>query len=238
MQKVILLSSARSGTNYFLDIFSKTVPNSLVLKEIFRKDGDNLDFLSELFKQPSDQIIKYFNEYPVDAWNDLINSISNETEYLVVKLFYYHIDNLSFFLHHISKDHIVVHLIRKNIFNTYISLQLALHTGKWQSIKKSNNDDIELIINRNELIKFIDYRTKEIWKIKNTNIFMNYFEIYYEDISKNSSSCITAISKILNTSTNINVPASLKKQKVKPNMEIIKNYSDIADLDKEIEFHH
>lgn len=238
MEKLILLSSSRSGTNYFLDIFSKALPNSLVLKEIFRKSGDNLDILSGIFEVSTDQIMRYFNKKPVESWEDLINFVSNDFEYLIAKLFYYHIDNPSFFLRHISEDHTIVHLIRKNIFNTYISLKIALQTNKWQSFTISDNNNIELIIDRNELLKFISERTKEINKFRNNYVYKNYHELYYEDISKNPSQCISAISKILKTNIFRNVSPEIKKQKVDSNMTIIKNYQDIADLDAEIDFEY
>jgi len=126
---LVVLSGSRSGTNYFLSVYKEMVPDAVVLREVFRKGGDNLPELAELTGMPMTRLAVLGQEEPVALWKILRQAVGSRP--LALKIFYYHARPESPIWERFAKEARIVHLLRRRILDTLISRKLAEATGRW-----------------------------------------------------------------------------------------------------------
>ena len=131
----------------------------------------------------------------------------------------------------------IIHLIRQNLLDTYVSLQYANLTNSWiikpKDIQEDKsqyfkNDTKSITVNPSSLEKYfekIDFYVKKI-----RNMFTNrsyYMEVYYKDLDTNYYSTITNLFEFLGVKKKLNSKPILK-QSSRPNQEKITNYEELA----------
>lgn len=233
----LLVSSGRSGTNYFLSVYSQVFPNDIVVKEIFRREGDSFSLLEKHLGLEKDDIMELVKFDKVGLWNDLIGKARVENTGAIAKIFYQHalIDDPIW--SHIKDETRVIHLIRRSQFDVYVSLQVALKSGKWQDFGREdgNKGVTSVFIDRSNLESFLMTKKRRIeWAREYFSTKTNYDEIFYEDIEESPLKCARAICSIYGETAPDSVSTSQRKQKTLPNEEIVTNYSEVADLDVEM----
>jgi len=231
MRKTIVISVARSGTNYALNVIDKLLDKPLMLKEIFRDAGDNHEILNKLVNY--DGLSK--QDKGLKLWQN-IAEVAEQHEYtdLVAKIFYYHRAQDTELWNSFNDDHTIIHLIRGNIFNMFVSLKLAELTDQWQLKNDEDRKSIDsLVIDRAELLAFIEEMKKLICKVRSEKSNLdNYHEIYYEDIASSVSDCMERLAKIYHIEDFEVRDVEQRRQKVLSNEELIENYSEVSDLDR------
>lgn len=231
----ILVSSARSGTNYFLDVYSACFPGDVVLGEIFRSEGDNLNRLRRLLGLTEEQVLAGVRDDPLAIWKALEAICRARRRGLVAKAFYYHARNRCSLWEHFRDQNRVVHLIRRNAFDVLVSLELARQTGRWKEYRGRPTDTNlgkRIYIPRVEMEEHCEKHRQNVVSARKYFAGSDYSEIMYEDIAESTADCVSTLSAIYPES-NIggNVRIQLKKQKKRRNSEIVENYDEISDLD-------
>lgn len=233
----ILLSAARSGTNYFLTVYSKCFPRDFVAKEIFRPTGDSLSLIKELTSLSKDEVLSLIASDPLKLWTTIVDQAAAEERNALAKIFYYHVDTENPLWAHFRDNDRVIHLIRRNAFDAFVSHKVATQTGKWQEFGKDKqpSEVSPLILDRDEVSHFIESRKVQV---ENARTFFNnsdYSEIFYEDIATSVKACTQKICDIFEVKApSKGVAISLRKQKSKRNIELISNYDEVAEFDKDI----
>lgn len=233
----ILVSSARSGTNYFLSVYRKIFPRDLVLKEIFRQQSDSLNLVADHIGKDPETIVKMANTDQLGLWREIVDRSDAIGQRTIAKIFYYHTPQDGILMEYFRAHSNVIHLIRRNIFDVYISTILARRTGQWQLLGNHtrSSDPEPFAIDRAE---FEDFRRTRIDQTRLARAFFagspNYREVFYEDICDRPEDCGRAIGEIFGVDPASEIRIQQKRQKSLTNSALITNYSDVADLDAPI----
>jgi hypothetical protein len=209
-------------------------PKDTVLKEIFRSGSDSLSQLSPLLGRSNPEIIELAKENPLALWREITDRAERQGKATLAKIFYYHTPADSPLMKHFHENCNVIHLIRRNLFDCYVSGALARMTGQWQGFEgdATTRPPEPFTIDRADLEKFLRQRTKEI---ELTRAYFagksQYYEVFYEDIASGAYDCAKAIGKIFDAKADTNISVRQRKQKALPNSKLIANYDDVSDLD-------
>lgn len=235
-RKTILVSSSRSGTNYFLNIYSKCFPGDVVLKEIFRKGSDSLKPMQALTGLDEAALVRLAETDPVGLWTRLLAQAGAGGQGLIAKIFYYHAAPDAPLWREFDEGCRVVHLIRRNLFESYLSAEVARRTGEWQAfVGMSGERRVEpFAIDAAEADRFIQTRRAHVLRTRDFFVGKSdYAELFYEDIATESRLCAQAIGRIWGQDfSGLDVEADLRKQKVEDNTRLVLNYAEVAALDR------
>ena len=230
----ILLSSGRSGTNYLLAVYAEMFPKDLVLKEIFRPKSDSLRLLSQFIGRNDAEIVELANNNQVQLWTEISAQSEAQGRRAIAKIFYSHTQADGLLMKHFREKNTVIHLIRRNFFDVFVSIVVAQKTGKWQSFVGDAFTPApeSFALNRAEVERFFRQRTKEIQTAR--AYFSgnpNYHEVFYEDIASDPLLCAKAIGAIFNVNPDKKILIDQHRQKYLPNSVLVTNYSEVKDLD-------
>lgn len=231
---VVVLSSSRSGTNYFLSVFAEVVPNAVVLREVFRPGGDNLPELAKLTGLSRDRLATIGQDEPTVLWDMLKHAAGARP--LAVKIFYYHAAPDSPIWAQIAKDASVVHLVRRRVLDSFISRELAEATGQWfmPSGASHPTQTPQIAINPLAADAFIKQRQTYVRNFRARFRGADIHEIGYEDISDDPLDCAREIARLTQQSLPSVMPRlPIARQKIWSNREIVSNYDEIKALDRQ-----
>jgi hypothetical protein len=229
----ILLSSARSGTNYFMSVYKKCFPDDIVVKEIFRKGGDSLAVLEELLDLPGEQILSLQETDPLALWRQIKAQAARQQVGAMAKIFYYHQPSDHPLWAHFRDQDRIVHLIRRNAFDVFVSYRMAQETGRWLDFGKSDKPPVNRIrLDVQELEAFLDQQRTHLQRARHTFADSDYAEVFYEDIAASVQACAARIETIFGPlQTKPPHKIGLRKQKQTENSDLVENYDEVAHLD-------
>lgn len=228
--KFIILCRSRTGSNLLLNQlqFHKNVR---VFYEIFSQDKSPKEFwdyinydIQDIRKLKQNNPIKFLDSF-------VFREMPFNVEAVGFKLFYYHAkQGKSQEIWQYLQDQPelkIIHLVRKNLLETYASKQIALATNSWyikNGERVKNNPVIKL--DYKETIKAFE-QTRKLEAEKDT-FFQNYqiLKIFYEDLVKDNLAEMEKIQKFLDVKP---TPVSISTQKRSPQslQQIIQNYSEL-----------
>ncbi len=231
----ILISSARSGTNYFLNVYAKCYQNDFVAKEIFRKGGDSLTALEELLQLPRDRILSIQETNPSELWRRIEKSCDLHSRRAIAKIFYYHVPEDGTLWKLFQAKTRVVHLIRRNAFNAFLSREIAQQTGRWQEFVGNNNRHPfagRLRLDPVQLENYISSQRAHLSRIRKLYVECDYHEVFYEDISESIECCVAIMPDIFGE-LDSEAPSSIniERQKKAANEDLVLNYDEVAHFD-------
>ncbi len=230
---LVVLSSARSGTNYFLSVFQKMAPDGVVLREVFRKGGDNLPELAELTGLPRSRLVTLGQDDPVALWQMLRKAAGSRP--LAVKIFYYHARPGSPIWDRLIDEARIIHLVRRRILDTLVSRKLAEDSGTWFQPSHVDGPPArpEVRLDPTEVATFISERQAYVQSFRERFRNADLHEVSYEDIAADPKLCAERIAQV----TGLPMPAfpmqlPIRKQNTWAIPDIVSNYNEIADFDK------
>lgn len=230
----ILLSAARSGTNYFLSVYSKCFPRDFVAKEIFRPAGDSFPLIEELTGLGKDEVLALIASDPLKLWTTIVDQAAAEERNALAKIFYYHVDTENPLWAHFRDNDKVIHLIRRNAFDVFVSHKVATQTGKWQEFGKDKQPtEVEpLILDRAEIEAFLNKQRGYVDHARAYFAGADYSELFYEDIAESTETCAQAICDLYGVPLpSHSISIGLRKQKSQTNRDIVANYDEVAEFD-------
>ena len=230
----LLLSSARSGTNFFLAVYGKCYPQDFVVREIFRPKFDSLPKLVSLLKLPEEEIKRLVEQDPVGLWRQITARCAETERHALAKIFYIHAEPEAELWQHFRETTKIVHLIRRNQFDAFLSQKIARQTGKWQRLRGSEDSErppkVKLWPGATK--RFLDQQQAHVDWARDTFGAADYTEVFYEDIAASAEVCAEAIQRIYGrpaAATDFDI--WLRKQKTVTNAELVENYEDVQHLD-------
>lgn len=238
LSQIILVSSSRSGTNYFLDVYARCFPEDVVLREIFRPGGDSLRSIAQLTGVSEADIVSKFLPDPLLLWKRIVDAGATNGKSVIAKIFYYHAPGESPLWRYFKSNSIVVHLIRMNLLDSFVSLKIAQSTGVWVSRQaKAFETPRRMSLDADEAEKFARERANQISWARSYFSGSNYREIFYEDIQASPVACAQAIlgMKLKGDRLPQALPfdAPTTKHARPSNRELIENYAEVAHLDRD-----
>ena len=231
----ILVSSARSGTNFLLSVYRKIFPDEFVMNEIFRSGSDSFAILRDLLNIDQDEAARLAEEDPVGLWQMVKTASQQKNKKSIAKIFYYHQKKENPIWKHFHENDTVIHLVRRNPFDVLVSHKIATQTGLWQDFGREagRREDISLRLDVAELDAFIQRQYNYVEYVRNFFKDSDFTEVFYEDIQASANSCaavLRGIKGVSETGDDINI--ALKKQKNRHNRELVVNYDEVSHLDR------
>jgi len=232
----MLVSTARSGTNYLLAVYQKCFPDEFVVKEIFRRDGDSFQQLEKLLRINNDEAIRMARYDALGLWQKVKVAAARGNRRAAAKIFYYHQQSSDPIWSHFKSNDQVIHLIRRNPFDVLVSLKVATLTNKWMDFgeKNSRPKDVGLSLDRSEVLSFIQEQHDYVEAKREFFRGADYHEVFYEDVKDSENTLAATLCAMRGVDApSAPVKIGLKKQKVRSNAEIVLNYDAVADLDRQ-----
>jgi LPS sulfotransferase NodH len=209
-RKFIILSRSRTGSNLLLSYLNNH-PNIVANHEIFQRPSKKgyEKILNKQFKMYPKSIkavgFKIFYNHPLgeennELWSELVN----------------------------MKELYVLHLKRKNILRTLISLKLALVSDTWVKYSSEHSKKKSVTFTKSELMEgFI--QTKN-WEMRGEEMFNDHplLTIWYEELISESVETFNNITDFLNLEPS-EVNTYLKKQNPEKSRNLISNYDELIN---------
>ena len=243
MIKFILLGHGRSGSTLVVKSLAQH-PNIRMAGELFHESQDERKRAFEGLNRtyPPDKAEKHYYLEDTDGAKFLREDVFYERPWPEIraagfKLFYVHARNHSetrkawpYLLE--NKDIRVLHLVRTNNLESFLSLKLALLTKEWKRWKNSQTERAEpplLTLDPKECRAYFD--EKRVWRDWARASFSDhpFFEFEYErDVCRRFQPLMHDIHDFLDVPR---APASelLEKQARKPPREQIANYDELKE---------
>lgn len=234
-KNAILVSKARSGTNYFLDVYANSVPNSTSFREIFRPTGDSFLLMKKTLGLEKGEYLECIKDDPLRIWLRLEEISQKSGQRFMAKIFYDHATGHPELWEYFRDRNQVIHLIRRNPFDSLVSFNVANQTGKWLQAKSTEPPSMPkpFALPRAKVETYITQAEKHI---KATRAFFGdakYSEVFYEDISTSVQRCAATICDILQEdAATAQAKTRMHKQKNYTNQSIVSNYDEVCDLDR------
>lgn len=239
MRHTVVVSSARFGANYFVRACQCSVENMKFVGEIFRKGSDGRRYMAQLLSTDEISVASLAAKDPASLWARA-KSKSHQGA-LIAKLYYYHQPEESSLWTELAggEDH-VIHMIRRNLFDAYVSREIAVKFDMWGS--KGNGLDRDqirgVVIPEEEVIKFIEDRSFEISRTRAMFLdHSHYHEVFFEDICLAPELAVSVVEAIFGKASlkeKIKISKDFRDGRVKnfSNASTILNYEDICYLDR------
>lgn len=238
LRTTMLLTASRFGGSYFLDVFGRLRPNDIVLQDIFSRDGASLAAQSDLLGLPQKEISELANREPGELWRLLRAASEREKCHVIAKVYYYHLPRDSAVWGDLAGSR-VVHMVRRNLFDAYLSRLQAERNKLWQANEESRireaNTAVE--VDPKKARRFIQERREQISWVRRRFSAADYHEISYEDVAAGPNRCKRVVKGIFGVELQYGAVAeSIKAGRVRlkrsSNADVIENYGDVAHLDR------
>ena len=238
---IVLLSAARFGANLFESSLRSVAKNSVLVGELFRERGENVAEIADLLGMRPTDLEKQITKSRSGIWQAIRELDADRP--VVIRVYYYHLDRASLVWDDIAQHVRVVHLVRRNLFNAYVSREIALSSSVW----RTNNSQIastiaaagSLNIDPKKAEKYVSDRLEDIRWSRDTLSVGDYCEIAFEDICYSSTVrrelVIRGVGKGNIGEFDENArPVNESTIRIKQicNVDLISNYSEISHLDR------
>ena len=209
-ERFAILGYARTGSSFLASGLDSSTSTRLY-KEIFaehnRKIGNDFEKILSNIYQKQHRSIKTVG----------------------FKLFYYHLteDEWKKFLRY--EDVKIIHITRRNILRTIVSLDIAFKTNKWHtSFFTLRTADKKVSLNAERLVQrieeILEYEEVAHNRFKDRDIV----EIVYENLIDNPKSEFERVRKFLNINSIDPEKITLRKQNPEKLSELIENYEEVS----------
>lgn len=232
----VLMSSARFGANYFLNVLRVVWPQALILGEIFRKGGDTHKVLSQLLSQEVDVVKARASTDAEGLWRDVLQAAPHQL--VIAKAFYYHQPHSAAIWPALAQGTKVIHLVRANLFDAYVSRELAVRSRLW-SLRIDETVPPQatapMHINPTAAEAYVRERLADINWCRTTYAGTDFTEITFEEISRSPRRCAETIGRVFGPGAMCLPPGEIKSSTARikkvSNADLILNYPDVAHLD-------
>lgn len=235
VKNAMLVSRERSGTNYFLDVFGNTIPDSLSLREIFRPSGDSFLLLKKSIGLDKATYLELLEKNPLQIWLMLEAEAQKSGRTVMAKIFQNHARGQQDLWNHFRDENRIVHLIRRNPFDSLVSFCVARQTGRWLQGPSATAPHAPqpFELPRARVESYIENTGRDIDATRAFFKDADYCEVFYEDISTSVQNCAETICEIFDETALVQgATTKLQRQKRYTNAGILLNYDEIGDLDR------
>jgi LPS sulfotransferase NodH len=228
--KFIILCRSRTGSNFLLNQL-QFHENIRMFYEIFSQDKSLKEFW-DYINYDIQNVRQLKQNNPVEFLETLVfREMPINIKAVGFKLFYYHAQtgNTQEIWQYLQyyKELKIIHLVRKNLLQTYVSQQIALRTNSWYlKSDKQVKSNPAIALDYEETKKAFE-ETKKL-EAENDTFFQNHqvIKVFYEDLVKDNWAEIAKIQNFLNVKP---TPVSISTKKRSPQslQQVIQNYSEL-----------
>jgi len=234
MKKFIILSYKRSGSTMLYTLL-QSHPDIRCHGELFLKEKEKKDTLFHLYRNNS-LIAKFLFHSPLRSYiigkylKDIFQE-RDEEKAIGFKLMYGQARDFPYILYWIKRHRVkILHLHRRNILKTCLSVKLALQRGRGHSKKilptKKITIDENMILGELTSIarrlKFMD------WFCSLYFPHLSYIDIYYEDFLSDMEANCKKLLNFLGIKSDIFLKTELKKLNPNSVIDIVENYEKLV----------
>ncbi len=229
----VILSSSRSGTNYLLAVFAALYPHAVALREVFRNGSDSLPEIRALTGLPPDEVQRLVQDDPVALWEELEMAARADGRPLALKIFYYHQPKDSPLWDRLAGEATIVHLVRRRILDTFVSLKRAEASGEWMRLGAGQvTEPGPITVDPSELARFVALRQRYAQDAEDRFAQADFHRLAYEDIADSPIAAAQAVAQLTGGSVPATLDISVRRQNTQPLTETVANYDEIAEYDR------
>lgn len=234
-RSTIILSAARFGGAYLMDLHAQLRPGDLHLNEIFRPGSDSLPELTDLLNCDAAEVAAMAQADPSALWRRITVAANRP---VVARLYPYHQPRHGTFWADIAGQSRIIHLIRHNLLAAFASRQAALNTGRWQRRRGALAEPpaAPIRLNVDEADAYIRERRADIDWARDVFAGADYHELSFEEITAGPASCTRALARIYGDADPLSggwkLRPSMTPIRRRSLADTIANYSDLAHLDR------
>lgn len=227
--KFIVLTAPRTGSNYLLSKLNSH-PNSIIFGELFNPTNVLAAYYGWPYPLYNKEHKSFFmalrEKNPEELLNNYIfRTYSNSIRAVGFKMFYYHCQDNGIWTYLKSIPNLkIIHLIRANILEMYVSYEIAKAEGLWKS-KEISYSQISIKVDPRNLLKYIN--TIENQKSFFSDYFKEnpVFKVKYKELFTKAT--VNSLQSFLEL-PDIELSSDYVKQNPKPLSSKISNYSEIV----------
>ena len=229
--KFIILGMGRTGSNFLVSSL-QSQNNVITFGEIFNNAHHEHIYWKQPGYRKSDIALDMRENSPQEFISSMVfRKMPKWISAVGFKLFYYHGKEEQWkciwpFLKNMQ-DLKIIHLKRKNLLETYLSMSYAMQDLQWLiKSKKDANTKQAIELDYDETLK--GFKQIREWENEYDSYFSNQSmqEVFYEDLVNNHDSEMTRIQEFLKIPTS-KTHASTKKQSDKKLSESISNFDEL-----------
>ncbi|MGF1590404.1 MAG: sulfotransferase [Pleurocapsa sp.] len=229
--KFIILCRSRSGSNLLLNQL-QSHQNIRMFYEVFSQDNSSKEFW-DYINYDLDRIRDLKQNNPLELVNSFIyRTMPLQVKAVGFKLFYYHArtgkqQEIWQYLKD-SPEIKLIHLVRRNLLQTYVSQQIALATNTWYATSDRHQTTPAIQLNYEKTLAAFE-QTKKLEQ-ENEDFFRDHqlLKVFYEDLIKDNLQEITKVQNFLGV-TPTSVYISTKKQLPNSLQKSIQNYAELKN---------
>ena len=129
------------------------------------------------------------------------------------------------------EDALILHLIRENVLATLVSAKLAQRAHRWAG-RPVGYDSGSVVVTRQECLEGLSLLRERVERNRARFSRGEYKEIAYDTVADPKQASI-ALRRVAGTP--VSLVARLERQRQRPLSDILANYSDVSDFDRNIE---
>jgi LPS sulfotransferase NodH len=225
-----LVSVARSGSNLLRDYLNQH-ESILCLDEIFKKWFVKVKPWHS-FSGGSEELKRLHQTDLVAFWKLTLDKYKLEKPVIGAKIFYYHREGEEIWQYFASSHTPIIHLVREQLIDSYLSQKLAMASGIWQ---QPQDERIDAKYERSISVDLDDFRyycarfQRHFASIKLLFRDNPYLEITYSALAKDRAQTMSAIYSFLGLPDREATPR-FAKQLSRPREELIINWDQLASF--------
>lgn len=237
--KFVLLSTQRSGSTWVIDMLNSH-PAILAFSELLLENASGRP------KWGGSKKMEFWNDYFDRANNsdselglifqDYLNEVfkfSNEIKVIGFKLMYGQLGAFPDGWNYVLENRVaIIHLIRRNFLNVFISRELAHARDLYHLREDKNLDSLRIKFDTSHLKSLLDQHGQQVRRMKRlcTSENVPYLEIYHENLLQNHSNFNEILEFLSLPAPHPALHSELRKINTFSQRKVIENYTDVAKV--------
>jgi LPS sulfotransferase NodH len=241
--RFVILATARTGSNLLLSLLSNH-PAIKTHGELFKLDALSSENLRHVLDDP----ITYLHERLYKPQRDTVTAVG-------FKLFYYHLTLehvqvlapvAAFVDAHYDRPTLeqrfkdawdrlienqelaIIHLKRRNMLETLVSLKTAMETQQWWSVVPKEDARLTLHLDPEECRQYFCQQDQLVAAADAAFAHHRKMEVVYEDLVEQPQETLSRVFEFLNVPWH-SVTTRMRKQRSAPVREIVRNYGELKE---------
>jgi len=148
------------------------------------------------------------------------------------KIFYTHLDDEEWLKFSSLPNFKIIHLLRRNLLRSYISLQIAQKTNQWIENKPGSKSPLkqrQVHVDHRKLIRYIQLSNAQAATARQRFKDHDVLDIYYEDMVTNFQQVVTSAIDFIGAQQWHKEKINLRRQNPESMRALIVNYDELKD---------
>lgn len=233
----VLMTASRFGGRLFYSSLQQVAPSILQLEEVMRPGSNSLRKVTTLTGLQADEIKSLSRQTPETLCKHIYEAASAQNLSVIIRVLYYNQSRDSALWEYIHNNARVVNLVRRNLFEAFLSREEA-HLNKAWTFEAAlainpNERKVPTDVNVKKLRDYIQERREEVSWCRETFGAIDFHEFFFEDLIRSPGAMRSAL---LQAFPGIDAGAQIELQNAaqahRCNVDRLMNYSEFAHFDR------